>query len=97
MQKTIQKNDFYSKVIYLEVGKSISLEELKNTFVQLGYERTDMVEGRGQFSIRGGIIDGVKSANIDVTIEKKEEIIIPAYEKTIAYQYANPVEKGEEK
>ena len=57
MQKTIQKNDFFSKVIYLEVGKSISLEELKNNFVQLGYERTDMVEGRGQFSIRGGIID----------------------------------------
>lgn len=57
MQKTIQKNDFFSRVVYIEVGKTISLDEIKNKFVQLGYERTDMVEGRGQFSIRGGIID----------------------------------------
>jgi transcription-repair coupling factor (superfamily II helicase) len=41
----------------LYIGESISLEEMKEYFVAAGYERIDMVEGKGQFSIRGGIID----------------------------------------
>ncbi|MDO9574656.1 MAG: transcription-repair coupling factor [Candidatus Contubernalis sp.] len=36
---------------------SFSLEELTQRLVQLGYERNPLVEGRGQFSLRGGILD----------------------------------------
>ena len=41
------------------------------------------------------IVDSIKSANIEVKIEKQDEIIIPASEKIISYQYATIVE-GEE-
>ncbi len=57
MQKTINKDKLFTKVIQLENGTSILLDTLTNELVELGYERTDMVEGRGQFSVRGGIID----------------------------------------
>ncbi len=40
-----------------EVGKDIDLDDALSTFVSAGYERVPMVEGVGQFSVRGGIID----------------------------------------
>lgn len=52
---------------------------------------------KGALSLRGGIIDSIRSSNIDVTIETKEEVLIPAYEKTITYQYAKIMEEGENK
>ncbi len=57
LQKTISKDKLFSKVLQLEVGTSILLETLTADLTNLGYERTDMVEGRGQFCVRGGIID----------------------------------------
>lgn len=39
------------------VGDVIDLENLINMFIVSGYERVGMVEGKGQFSIRGGIVD----------------------------------------
>jgi len=57
MQKTICKNKLFGKVLQLESGKEISLDDLKENLNDLGYERTDMVEGRGQYTVRGGIID----------------------------------------
>lgn len=35
----------------------INMDVLKNTLVQLGYERVGQVEMPGQFSVRGGIVD----------------------------------------
>lgn len=49
---------------------------------------------KGALSLRGGIIDSIKADNIDVKIETSGDIIVPAYEKTITYQYAKPVEEG---
>ena len=57
MQKTIQKGELFSSVVQLEVGKELNLDEIKERLTDIGYERVDMVEGRGQFSVRGGIID----------------------------------------
>lgn len=57
MQKTIDKNELFSNVLQLEVGKSLLLESLINDLILLGYERCDMVQGKGQFSVRGGIVD----------------------------------------
>ena len=51
----------------------------------------------GALKLRGGIISSIKADNIDVTINTSGDIMIPAYEKTITYQYAKPIEKGEEK
>lgn len=57
MQRTMPKTMLFEQVLPLEVGMEMELDAMKERLVQIGYERTDMVEGRGQFSVRGGIID----------------------------------------
>ena len=39
------------------VGEEIDLDGYLNRFIQMGYERTEMVATPGEFSIRGGIMD----------------------------------------
>ena len=46
-----------SQTIRVEQGEVIDVEEWKKRLVTLGYERMSQVDGMGQFSIRGGIID----------------------------------------
>ena len=41
----------------VECGQVIELDQWKERLTELGYERTGQVDGMGQFSIRGGIID----------------------------------------
>jgi len=41
----------------LKEGSEANLKEISKTLVQSGYERVEMVEGKGQFSLRGGILD----------------------------------------
>lgn len=45
------------QILYLETGAQLDLAVWKERLVQLGYERIPQVEGMGQFSIRGGILD----------------------------------------
>ncbi len=39
------------------VGDTVGMEELSLFLIRSGYVRSDMVDGKGKFSIRGGIID----------------------------------------
>ena len=57
LQKMISKKALYKNVLKLKVGDILNLEELKKILVDLGYSRCDLIEGRGQFSVRGGIVD----------------------------------------
>jgi transcription-repair coupling factor (superfamily II helicase) len=41
----------------LEMGELLDLDETAHDLVAAGYERVDQVEDRGQFAIRGGILD----------------------------------------
>ena len=43
--------------VTVECGQVIELDQWKERLTELGYERTGQVDGMGQFSIRGGIID----------------------------------------
>lgn len=43
--------------ISLEIGATVDLADIIETLILQGYERMDIVEERGQFSIRGDIID----------------------------------------
>lgn len=47
----------------LERGKDYLLPELALKLIELAYERVDMVERRGQFAIRGGILDCFPTTN----------------------------------
>ena len=57
LQYTIDKKTFVQNTIDISLGKTVELEKLQNDLVIMGYVREDMVEGRGQFSVRGGILD----------------------------------------
>jgi len=41
----------------LDFDSQFDIETYSNRLVTMGYERADMVDGMGQFSIRGGIVD----------------------------------------
>ena len=43
--------------IEIEEGKDFAFEELLEKLIEFGYERVDIVEGPGEFAVRGGIID----------------------------------------
>lgn len=45
------------QTLFAAVGQTMDVEEWKNRLSELGYERMGQVDGMGQFSIRGGIID----------------------------------------
>jgi len=48
---------FVQTIRTLKVGAHVDLHELLEYLIQYGYERVEQVEGPGQFSLRGGIID----------------------------------------
>jgi transcription-repair coupling factor (superfamily II helicase) len=43
--------------IVLTSGREVSLEEVTRQLVEMGYERNYIVERRGEFAVRGGILD----------------------------------------
>ena len=43
--------------VRVRTGDILDLTDVTNRLAELGYERVDMVEGRGQMSVRGGILD----------------------------------------
>lgn len=57
MQEMISKKDLYQSKIEFTFNKEYQFEELKQNLLNLGYERTELVETRGQFSVRGDILD----------------------------------------
>ena len=45
------------KPVRVRVGDHVNLEQLENDLVDAAYSRVDMIERRGEFAVRGGIID----------------------------------------
>jgi transcription-repair coupling factor (superfamily II helicase) len=43
--------------VVIKRGDEVSLRELTAELASMGYERTDRVEARGEFAVRGGIVD----------------------------------------
>ena len=69
MQPMIAKETLYKNLLNLKVGQELNLDKLKETLINLGYERYDVIEGKGQFSIRGGIVDIAVNSKSGVRIE----------------------------
>ena len=68
-QKIISKDTLYKNVLKFKVGDRCDLEALKQKLVDLGYQRFDLIDGRGEFSVRGGIIDISTTDNTGIRIE----------------------------
>ena len=56
-QKMISKDVLYKNVLKFKIGEEHKLEDVKQKLIDLGYVRYDLIDGRGQFSVRGGIVD----------------------------------------
>lgn len=69
LQKLPTKTALYANELNFKIGETYSLEEIKQKLVKLGYARYDLIEGRGQFSIRGGIVDIATNETTGVRIE----------------------------
>lgn len=57
LSATVPKQAYEEKELCLRVGDEIELEDLCALMTDFGYKREEMVEGPGQFSVRGGILD----------------------------------------
>lgn len=56
-QLTVPRKALKEAVIVLEEGKEVPVDKAVRALTVLGYERFDAVDGSGQFSLRGGILD----------------------------------------
>lgn len=57
MQDIVPKKVLYKNNLKIKIGDSFDIDYLKQKLIDLGYERKEFIDGRGQFSIRGGIVD----------------------------------------
>ena len=69
MQDMITPELLYQRHLPFIVGNTISQEQVKKSLLQMGYERSDLVEGKGQFSVRGGIVDIAVSDKKGIRVE----------------------------
>ena len=57
LDKYPKKEIFSSFLLHLKVGEVTEISELTRRLVLMGYERAELVESPGQFTLRGGILD----------------------------------------
>lgn len=57
LQYTIGPKELSDRLSRLETGEQLSIETLLSDLVRCGYQREEQLEGPGQFSRRGGIVD----------------------------------------
>ena len=69
MQKMIPQEVLFASSMEIEVGKEYSLSTIKEKLLAMGYERTDLAEAKGNFSVRGGILDIATSDSKGIRIE----------------------------
>ncbi len=57
LQFTVDLNSYKKSMIEFTVGGEISIPQITKKLVDSGYTREETVEGKGQFAVRGGIVD----------------------------------------
>ena len=55
--RTMPRAQLFSAAVTLRPGAEYNLDELTEKLVRAGYTRSSLVEGVGQFALRGGILD----------------------------------------
>lgn len=76
LNKMIPQELFKKYTFNYKTGDALNIEKLAKDLVIMGYERVPLIEGKGQFSIRGGIIDIYSPMDTDAyRIELFDDII----------------------
>ena len=55
--RLLPKEDFESHILEFKEGDIVDIDRLCEKLIFMGYDRADITESRGVFSVRGGIID----------------------------------------
>ncbi len=69
MQQILSKKIMKNNILKIMVANEYNIEEIKEKLINLGYERYDLVEGKGTFSVRGDILDIAVSNKKGIRIE----------------------------
>lgn len=56
-QYTLPPEVLKNRILVLEEGNTLPVNDIPGALVAAGYERCNQIEGAGQFAVRGGIID----------------------------------------
>lgn len=69
MQLTLPEETLVNNSLVIKQGESYDIKDISEKLANMGYCRAELVEGVGQFSVRGGILDvfspGEKPARVD--------------------------------
>lgn len=57
LQYTIPPQELTQRTITLKAAQTIALDKVVDALAACGYERAEQIDGTGQFSVRGGILD----------------------------------------
>ncbi|MBO5930476.1 MAG: hypothetical protein J6Q27_04190, partial [Clostridia bacterium] len=57
LQFAVDLSRYKEQVLKVCVGSTLDMQDTIKRLADMGYVREDMVEGKGQFSVRGGILD----------------------------------------
>ena len=57
LQPMLPKSEYMGLHLKFKLGDKLDLNYVTQRFIKLGYSREELVTAKGQFSIRGGIID----------------------------------------
>lgn len=95
-QKILSKAELYKNTLNFEIGKRCNIDEIKQKLVDLGYVRYELIDARGEFSIRGGIIDISISDTTGVRIELwGDEVDSIRYFNIVSQRSTSQIEKIE--
>lgn len=57
IKKTIPHEIFEEKGFEISLSNDLDIDQVKKSLISMGYERRKLVDGPGEFSLRGGILD----------------------------------------
>jgi transcription-repair coupling factor (superfamily II helicase) len=78
--------------VRLAVGQEVDTQSLAQSLVEAGYTRTDLVEHRGEFAIRGGIVDlFAPTVEAPVRLDFFGDVIEEIRQFSVADQRSSPV------
>ena len=66
-QPIIQKDIILNNILSIKINDIVDVSKLSDILINCGYEKTSMVEVKGQFSVRGSIID-IYPANLEYAV-----------------------------
>ncbi len=95
IQKIMPREELQSRIFTLSEGQEISTRDIRQKLVKCGYSSAEMVEGPGQFSLRGGIFD-IYPCNLNAPVRIEfwgEEIDTISYFDIISQRRTDRVEE----